>query len=149
MGSRLTQPGDLLLTSRGIDDRRPTRCAIVLVDKPMAYSESLMLLRVQEDRLDPRYLSLFLTSQEGHMALAAVTSGTTISNIRPDALADLLIPLPDLPVQREIASTADMAEGVVSQLDAFSERMRDLSKTLQEGLISGVFRTSNRTPSDS
>ena len=115
----------------------------------MAYSESLMLLRVQEDRLDPRYLSLFLTSQEGHMALAAVTSGTTISNIRPDALADLLIPLPDLPVQREIASTADMAEGVVSQLDAFSERMRDLSKTLQEGLISGVFRTSNRTPSDS
>lgn len=138
--SRLTEPGDLLLTSRGIDEDRAPRCVRVEVEEPLAYSESLMRLRLRQNLIDPDYLRLFLISQEGHMALAAITSGTTISNIRPDALANLEVPLPNLGIQRAIAATGGLAEDAVSQLEAFSQRMRDLSETLREGLISGVFR---------
>ena len=48
-----------------------------------------MRLRVDPSRLDPDYLRLFLTSREGHVALAAITTGTTISNVRPEALSGL------------------------------------------------------------
>ena len=139
VGSRLTKPGDLLLISRGIDEPRVPACSVVRVAKPLAYSESLMRLRPSET-VDPDYLRLYLTSREAHQALMSTTSGTTISNIRPQALENLEIPLPDLQHQQRIVSAAAMAEDMVFELEALSEKMRDLSETLHEGLISGVFR---------
>lgn len=43
-------------------------------------------------------------------------------------------------VQKSIVNAAVVAENAVSQLEAFSQRIRDLSNTLTEGLIGGVFR---------
>jgi len=147
-GTRLAEPGDVLLTSRGVDERRAPRSAVLRTDQPVSYSESLMRLRVDEARLTPEYLRLFLTSREGHVALAAITSGTTVGNIRPEALQDLEVPLPDLETQQQIIEAAQAAEETVAELEAFSARMRDLSDTLHEGLISGVFRTSTTPNSE-
>ena len=138
-GLRLTQPGDLLLTSRGIKESQAPACAVVRVEKPLAYSESLVRLRPSR-MVDPDYLRLYLTSREAHQALVSKSSGATISNIRPKALEDLEIPLPDVEEQKRIVWAAVMAEDTVSELEALGERMRDLSVTLHEGLISGVFR---------
>ena len=106
-----------------------------------------MRLRVDPSRLDPDYLRLFLTSREGHVVLAAITTGTTISNVRPEALSDLEVPLPDLEIQHQIVAAAEAAERTVAELDAFSRRMRELSDTFHEGLISGVFRTTTKATS--
>ena len=141
--SRLTQPGDLLLTSRGIDESQAPACAVVRVETPLAYSASLTRLQPSEMG-DPDYLRLYLTSREAHWALVSATSGTTISNIRPQALENLEIPLPDLRTQQRIVSAATMAEDMVSELEALAGRVRDLSETLHEGLISGVFRAVRR-----
>ena len=139
VGSRTTEPGDVLLTSRGVDEHRAPRASVVEYDEPLAYSESLMRLRPNRQLVDPDYLRLFLTSHEGHMALAAIASGTTISNLRGEALEHIEIPLPDLEGQSRIVASLRAAEDTVEELDAFSERMRALSETLHEGLISGVF----------
>lgn len=141
VGSRTTEPGDVLLTSRGVDEERAPRAAVIECEEPLAYSESLMRLRPDRQLVDPHYLRLFLTSHEGHMALAAVASGTTISNLRADAIEHIEIPLPDLNTQRQIAEAARTAEAAVEELDAFADRMRAVSETLHEGLISGVFLT--------
>ena len=139
VGSRLTQPGDLLLTSRGIEESKAPACAVVRVETPLAYSASLTRLQPSE-MVAPDYLRLYLTSREAHWALASATSGTTISNLRPQALEHLEIPLPDVQTQQRIVSAATMVEDMVSGLEALADRVRDLSETLHEGLISGVFR---------
>ena len=140
VGSRLTRAGDLLLTSRGIDESQAPACAVVRLETSLAYSASLTRLR-PSGMVDPDYLRLYLTSREAHRALMAATTGMTITNLRPQALENLEVPLPDLVTQRRIVATAAMAEDMVSELKTLADRVRDLSETLHEGLIGGVFHT--------
>ena len=142
--SRLTQPGDLLLTSRGIEESQAPACAVVRVETPMAYSDSLTRLQPSE-MVDPDYLRLYLTSREAHWALVSATSGMTISNIRPQALENLEIPLPDLqdPAANRVRSYHGGRHGVRAG-GTLADKVRNLSETLHEGLISGVFRAVRR-----
>lgn len=140
---RVVKSGDLLLVSRGIDERRGG-CAIVAFEEPAAYAESLIRLSPDPSRVDPDYLRSYLTSRQGRMALAAATTGSVIANLRPQALSEIEIPLPDLVTQHQIGTAINRIEDGVSVLGNMLEVSREMLDTVREGIAAGLYRAHTR-----
>jgi type I restriction-modification system DNA methylase subunit len=141
---RLATRGDLLLVSRGIEPNGQIRCAVVRFDSEVAYAESLMRLRPDQTRVDPDFLRLYLSSRHGRAPLAAVTTGTVIPNLRPDALVEIKVPLPPLAEQRRIAAVLTDVEGGVEGLTRALGNATAVLDTIREGVAGGMFVPSNR-----
>jgi hypothetical protein len=136
---RLTERGDLLLVSRGIDTGARMGCAVVRFKGEAAYSESLMRLRLDRSRVEPDYLRMYLTSRQGRATLAAVTTGSVIANLRGDAVQEVKVPLPPLSVQRQITNSMGRIEQGVSELSRLLNQSTDLFDSLREGVAAAMY----------
>ena len=136
---RLATRGDLLLTSRGIEPGGPVGCATVRFDGEAAFSASLMRLRVDDARVEPDYLRLYLTSRLGRATLVAVTTGNVIANLRGSALAEVRIPLPPLAAQRAIISAMAQVEDGIARFSAVMKDANELFDTMREAVADGSY----------
>ena len=118
---RLVQRGDILLTARGIDVESPAGVAIVDFAEPAAYSQSLLRLTPDPEVITAEFLFLFLSSRQGHLALAAATTGSVIANLRPDSLKEIEVRVPSLDLQHELSAKVRDAFDVRGRL---SEALR-------------------------
>jgi Restriction endonuclease S subunits len=132
--------GDILLVCRGIERRRTVPGVIVRIDEELAFSESLMRIRVNPDQADPEYIRLFLTSELGATALVAAVTGTTISYLRPDGLMSVRLALPPLDEQHLIAAKLGALQGQLAKLEGTVTTFKDLVSTAREGMIAGSLR---------
>jgi hypothetical protein len=134
---RLVSHGDLLLVSRGLDPQKPVGCAVVEFHDQAAYSESLLRLRPDRSRVDPLFLWLFLTSHQGRAALAAATTGSVIGNLRPEALGEIMLPLPPMPTQQAIAAATERILGGLADVEDFLRTASDALDVVREVFIAG------------
>jgi type I restriction enzyme M protein len=131
--------GDVLLASRGIDaSSRRVSCATVYIDADLSFSDSLLLLTPRVDLLDSDYLRYTLTSDSGVAALAALSTGTTIANIRPDALMELEVRVPPLVVQKQIVTSLREVEKASEKLASATQQVSDLFSLLRNGATGGL-----------
>lgn len=137
--ARLTQPGDLLLVARGVGSDRSIGCAVVDFPGKCAFAESLLLLVPDETKILPDFLRLALVSASGHRSLTAVTSGSVISNIRPDALGGVEIRVPDLATQQRIVDAMRALEEAQEQMDAAATALRDMTQTFRDEIAAGRY----------
>jgi hypothetical protein len=95
-------PGDVLLMTRGDHNYA------VFIDAPLpptVTQNSFCTLRViVETTLLPDYLATILNQPTLQARLKSLRSGSSIPNITLGALRNLEIPLPPLPIQREIVT---------------------------------------------
>lgn len=141
---RIATRGDILLVSRGIDHAGAIRCATVRFDADVAYSESLMRLRVDRSRADPDFIRMFLTSRRGRAVLAAVSTGTVIANLRAAALVEVKVPLPPLEEQRRVVSAVAGLERAVAGLSRAHADADALFDSVREGIASGMYVVRDR-----
>ena len=139
-GRRLAARGDILLVTRGVERRSTVPASVVEVDEPLAFAESLVLLRVDPREADPHYLRLYLTSAAGATALSAIATGTTISYLRPEALVGLTLMLPPIDEQVRAAAKVQALSAGLARLDATVEAYRALVAATTEGMVAGVLR---------
>lgn len=137
-GISITQFGDLLILSRGVERNESVPCATVRFDGPAAFAESLILLRPNTDLVDPDFLRLYLQSRRGSSALAAAATGSVISNLTRDAMMDVEIVLPDLAAQRGISHTLVAMEVEREEMKARLDLFGSLLDTAREGLTGGI-----------
>lgn len=135
---RTTWPGDILIAARGVERRETVPGVIVRLTQPLAYSESLVRLRIDPTRADADYVRLFLTSKAGASRLAAVASGTTISYLRPGAVEGIKLSLPALEVQRAVAAEISAIEARLAELQATVGTFESLVGWTIEGIITGA-----------
>ncbi|WP_373069945.1 N-6 DNA methylase [Gemmatimonas sp.] len=134
---RLARRGDLLLASRGIDRSARARCAKIDVPQEVAFSESLMLLSVNTDLIEPDYLRLVLTSSSGYEALAAATTGTTIGNLRADVLEEIEIAVPDMKTQRHVVAWFGRLEQASRDLQVAAQSSERFLAGLRDAVADG------------
>lgn len=116
--SRALRYGDLLLEKSGGGPTTPVgRVGLVRsVPDPAVCSNFMQLLRPRTERVDPRYLHLYLNhfhSSGGTLSLQ--TASTNIRNIKTADYLAIRIPLPQVAVQRRIV---EILEDHLSRLDA-------------------------------
>ena len=93
--ARRVPSGSVLLTSRA------TIGYTAVAKVPLATNQGMTSFIIQDDRIIPEYLALWLFTQEA--TLSALAGGTTFKELRKATLKGLNIPLPPIELQRDIA----------------------------------------------
>ena len=113
-------------------------------DAPAAFAESLIRLRVDQTRVHPDYMRLYLTSRRGSAALAAAATGSVISNLRREALQEVEVYLPALETQRKVVEVVTNIELQLADVETTLDLLRDLYDTAREGFTAGILSPTAR-----
>ena len=127
--------GDVLLQSRGVS--YPVGLAREDASGAVPVSP-LCLIRPDNTQLDCAFLALFLAHPRTQQRLRAQAAGTHVPELTREAIANIEIPLPPLPRQREIAAMGQMMR-----------RERELYQRLSaahDSLLFGLIERSAKVP---
>lgn len=95
---------------------------------------NLYIIELDEEKADPYYIAAFLGSEQGTAALKSITVGATIPNIGVEQLKKLIIPIPSLEQQNEIAAKYQAYKDEIAMLQLKIERTKSkLAHIFEEG----------------
>jgi restriction endonuclease S subunit len=98
--------GDVLFPNRGT---RTTAFAYRLDQGNTLVGSQFFILRPDTNQVLPEYLAWYLRSEAAARHFEGLRRGTYVQIIQRSALADLILPLPSLDVQRRIVEAAELA----------------------------------------
>lgn len=85
---------------------------------------NLYIIELDEEKADPYYLAAFFGSEQGTAALRSITVGATIPNIGVEQLTKLVIPIPPIEKQKEIADKYKTVKDEITMLQLKLEKQR-------------------------
>lgn len=93
---------NLLLSKNGA----PFKVAVAEVEegRKMLGNGNLFIIELDEDKVNPYYIKAFFDSEAGAAVLSSIVVGATIPNISAESLKKLIVPLPSIDKQNEIAN---------------------------------------------
>lgn len=128
------QEGDLIISSRGT----LTKMAIVEKDvKPAILSGNLLLVRLNSNKYDVNVLKFYLESPVGQKLLEGLKTGTTVSVISPNSLAELLIPQIDRDIDDIAEQIKDSKNEYLEALKIAEEKYEEKKKMLYNMMGTG------------
>ena len=123
--------GDILMTSEA-----PLGSTVLLrQDVHACIGQRLFALRPNQNIVLPEYLYAWLSSPAGQSALGERASGTTVKGIRQTELVKIVLPVPDLHMQREFLNTWSVLKLAGAMIDIRIQA----SRTLRESSMRDVF----------
>ena len=128
--------GDLLLTKSGsLGD------VAVVPDLDFEFSifESLALLKLRKEIVDPYYLHQYIRSPESARYFHGITTGLAVKHLHLGDLRKLKVPVPSLPVQRKIAEILGTWDDAIEKLEALRAAKEEQFRWLQQRLIDQNF----------
>ena len=116
-----TQKGDVILTSEA------PLGELFYIDGSKKYvlGQRVFGLRPKSDVLDSMYLLVWLSSAEGQGRLQARATGSTVQGIKQSELLKIMIPIPPMEVQKDIAS-------IYRSLDQKIQLNTQINQTLEQ-----------------
>ena len=137
---KMAQPNDIVMavTSENIED--VCKCLAWLGDEPVAVSGHSAIIHHDQDA---KYLVYYFHSQMFLAQKRKLAHGTKVIEVTPDALVDIVLPIPPLEIQREI----------VRMLDSYTEGVVELQRQLTAELTArktqySYYRDKLLTPKD-
>ena len=92
------------------------------------------IIELDEEKADPYYLAAFFGSEQGTAALRSITVGATIPNIGVEQLTKLVIPIPPLEKQKEIADKYKTVKDEITMLQLKLEKAKNrMAHIIEEG----------------
>ena len=86
---------------------------------------NLIVIRVDESKINPYYLKAFLDSRLGESMINSIATGTTVKSINPNNLKKMYISLPSMEIQNKIAMMSKENLGrIKSILDNYNKAMK-------------------------
>ena len=86
---------------------------------------NLYIIELDEEKADPYYLAAFFGSEQGTAALRSITVGATIPNIGVEQLTKLVIPIPPIEKQKEIADKYKTVKDEITMLQLKLEKAKN------------------------
>lgn len=90
------QKGDVVIVSRGMNAGTFRSAVIASEEKNVLASSSVLIIRVQNEKILPEYLSLYLNSRDGQNAIAQRVSGINFQTLLRSNLEEIEIPVPSI-----------------------------------------------------
>lgn len=118
---RRAKPGDLVIASTSENDDDVCKAVAWLGQEEVAVSGDSFIYR---HSLDPRYVSYFFQSRSFDTQKRRHISGTKVKRVSGSAMAQILIPVPPLAIQGEIATILGKMELLEAELEAELEARR-------------------------
>jgi type I restriction enzyme S subunit len=127
--------GDVLLTS----EAPLGQIAFVPNDDPLVLSQRLFALRGDPTILDNEFLGYYLQSVSGQQQLQGRKTGATVAGIKQSELIKVMIPIPSLERQRQVAIRIKGVISLLNQIHAVRDIRSSRLAKLQEKILSRVF----------
>lgn len=87
--------GDLLFGRRSLVEEGAGKCALVeCLAEPTTFESSIIRVRVDEDRIRPRFVYYWLKSHMGRGAIRAIVTGTNVKGIKASTLKNIQVLCP-------------------------------------------------------
>lgn len=112
---RRAKPGDVVIATTSENDEAVAKATAWLGSEEVAVSGDAYIFR---HNLDPRYVAYFFDSERFQEQKKRYISGTKVRRVSGDSLAKILIPVPPLEVQREIARVLDQFTELETKLES-------------------------------
>lgn len=138
------KPGDLLLCRANGVKRLVGVVALVKETPPgLMFSDKLMRLVVDRSRVVGDYLKLTMAGNRVRSQISAAVSGSSgQNNISQEFVMSLLVNLPDVPRQRQVAEVSDASEQCIRSLEHERSKLGILKQALMDDLLTGRVRVS-------
>lgn len=131
----LVRPNDVLMSVMGTIGR----AALVPDDvEPGIINPRLVLYRVIEEIIAPRYLQVFINNPTSQRYFSLAAQGTTMEGLNMVSIGELQIPLPSLEEQHKILEFISHETACLDALTAEATRAIDLLKERRTALISAA-----------
>ena len=133
----LLREGDIvIIRTSGSRDLVGT-CAVFHGKEDFVFASYLIRLRFVADKAEPEFVSWFINSPLGRQQVDAVSRQIMQNNINSEELRGLRIPLPPLPVQREIVARVQTGRAEIARERETAARLsREITSKI-EALILG------------
>ncbi len=136
VASTTLNPGDVLFNATNSPDLVGKSAFFGGCDEPAVYSNHFLRLRTQTDKLDPRYLSMWLQREFGRGYFKSkCKQWVNQATFGKDLLVKLPISLPPLEEQKRIASILDAAD----ELRTKRQQAIDQLDTLTQAIFHDMF----------
>jgi len=117
------EDGDLLFGRRSLVEAGAGKCSIVIQpSEPLTFESSIIRVRLDRQKVNPRYLFYYFKSPRGRGRISAIVSGTNVKGIRSSDLEKVLVAVPERDNQDAVCSVL----GVFDQLIAKNRRRIEL-----------------------
>ena len=134
--SLLLRKGDIvIIRTSGSRDLVGT-CAVFHGTEDFVFASYLIRLRVTAEKAEPEFVSWFINSPLGREQVDAVSRQIMQSNINSEELRGLQIPLPPLPVQREIVARVQTGRTEIARERAAAARLtREITAEIEAQIL--------------
>jgi type I restriction enzyme S subunit len=135
----VVEKGDILVTRAGPADRTGVAAYVDKRADNTMISDKIIRLRCDRNRIDPRFLSIFLSTDCAQRQILKGKAGMASSqtNISQQLLKDMTVRFPQLPEQRHVSEIVAELQGFINQVEAYMERTEKLKTSLSADLLSG------------
>lgn len=116
--AQLLKKGDILICAGSGSKEHVGKVAYISEDSDCTFGGFMAVIRAQNGDIDTRYLYHVLTSALFINYLKSALNSTTINNLSNSVVGPFEIPLPPLPVQREIVQVLDNFANLTAELTA-------------------------------
>jgi type I restriction enzyme S subunit len=113
--SRRARPGDLIVATTSENDEDVCKAVAWIGVNEIAVSSDAVIYR---HTLDPGYVSYYFQSTPFQTQKRPFITGTKVRRVSPADLGRILIPVPPMEVQREIARVVERLAGLEAALEA-------------------------------
>ncbi len=127
----LTQEGDVVVRLRSPG----TAVYIDKEDEGLLISSLLAVIRVDDPRLDPRYLAYYINSHFSQKLLQREIKGTAIPMLKTKDLEKLQLTVPSLEEQKKAVRFLDLAEREQKLLLTLAKEKEQLSQAVLDTII--------------
>ena len=115
--------GDIVVTSKS----SKVKVAIIEEepDDVLIVTGGMLIIKPYLNLVDPRYIKLFLDSEDGEKELKYIQKGTSITSINKDSLKKLEIPYLDICQQHELGDKMDLINAEIKQKNQEIEELKE------------------------
>lgn len=129
-GVRLVDASELFVEGRRVNELSAENISLII----KATNGNLYIIELDEEKADPYYLAAFFGSEQGTAALRSITVGATIPNIGVEQLTKLVIPIPPIEKQKEIADKYKTVKDEITMLQLKLEKAKNrMAHIIEEG----------------
>ncbi|HEY4358999.1 MAG TPA: restriction endonuclease subunit S [Acidobacteriaceae bacterium] len=121
----MPQVGDVVITTEA-----PIGEVAQLHSERVALAQRVILLRGDAQVLDNTFLKYLMLSDEVQVQLRSRASGTTVTGIKQSELRKIMLRIPSLETQREIAATLDSLDRRIDLLKATNETLDAMARAI-------------------
>lgn len=126
---QLLRKGDLLVCASSGSRHLVGKAAKVVADVTETFGAFCKIVRPNPAYVDADYISQYFQSDIYRKTIASKSAGASINNIRSEHLDDLLIPLPPLADQKQIAAKLDAICAIVAKREEQLKKLDQLVKS--------------------